>query len=123
MYPIQGNVFRSCFRVLNETAESKVLLDDDIYKGLAYASGIWNTAKLTVYSCHDESDLCCICGAGEVRVDLLCLVLVQADESVQYVVAGKSVVITALIIWEVVLHGADRKLLLESINLVQKQDD
>lgn len=55
-------------------------------------------------------------------VDLLRLVLVQADESVKNIVAGRRVVVTALVIGEVVLHGADRQLLFEPIDLVQEQN-
>ena len=56
-------------------------------------------------------------------VDLLGLVLVQADEAVQNVIAGRGVVWAALIVGEVVLHRADGELLFESVYLVQEQDD
>ena len=56
-------------------------------------------------------------------VDLLGLVLVERDESVENVVAGGGVVWATLVVGEVVLHGADGKLLLEPIDLVQEQDD
>jgi len=72
---------------------------------------------------HDESDLGGISGTGEVSVDLLGLMLVQANESVQDVVACQCVIITTFVVGEVVLHWADWELLLEAINLVQKQDD
>ena len=78
---------------------------------------------LTINGCHDEADLGGVSGAGEVGVYLLCLVLVQADEAVQDVVAGQRVVVTAFVVREIVLHGADWELLLEAINFVQKQDD
>jgi len=91
---------------LYQTAQAKVLLDDDV-----------------VYRGHDESDLHCICRAGEVSVDLLGLVLVERDESIENVVAGGGVVWATLVVGEVVLHGADGKLLLEPIDLVQEQDD
>jgi hypothetical protein len=58
-----------------------------------------------------------------VSVNLLSLVLVEGDESVQDVVAGRSVVGAALVVGEVVLHGADGQLLLESIDLVKEQND
>ena len=45
------------------------------------------------------------------------------DESVKNVVTRRAVVLTTLVIGEVVLHGADGKLLLEPIDLVQEQDD
>ena len=77
----------------------------------------------TIYSSHDESNLHRVCGTGEVGVDLLSLVLVEGDESVEDVVACGSVVGAALVIGEVVLHGADGELLLEAINLVKEQDD
>lgn len=80
-------------------------------------------ARLTVYRSHDESNLHCVCGAGEVSVDLLCLVLVKRDEAVKNVVAGGGVVRAALVVGEVVLHGADGQLLLEPVDLVQEQDD
>lgn len=79
--------------------------------------------ELTVDSSHDESDLHGVGGAGEMCVDLLGLVLVQADETVEDVVASSSVVGTALIVREVVLHGADGQLLLESIDLVEEKND
>ena len=56
-------------------------------------------------------------------VDLLALVLVEVDEAVQDVVAGRSVVVAALVVGEVVLHRADGQLLLEAINLVQEEND
>lgn len=77
----------------------------------------------TVYCSHDEADLHSVCGAGEMGVNLLCLVLVERDEAVQDVVARSSVVWAALVVGEVVLHGADRQLLLEAIDLVKEQDD
>ena len=56
-------------------------------------------------------------------VDLLCLVLVERDESVEDVVASGGVIWAALVVREVVLHGADGQLLLEPIDLVQEQDN
>lgn len=56
-------------------------------------------------------------------VDLLGFMLVQAHKTVQDVVACSSIIRTALVIREIVLHGADRKLLLEAIDLVQEEDD
>ena len=79
--------------------------------------------KRTVYCSHDESNLHGICGAGEMGVDLLGLVLVERDESVQDVVACGGIVWAALVIGEVVLHWADGQLLLEAIDLVEEQDD
>jgi hypothetical protein len=49
--------------------------------------------------------------------------LVQADESVQNVVACKTIIITTFVVREIVFHWADRELLLETINLVQEQND
>ena len=77
----------------------------------------------TIYCCHDESNLHGVGSASEMRVDLLCLVLIERDESVQNVVAGGSVIWAALVVREIVLHWADGQLLLEAIDLVQKQDD
>ena len=62
-------------------------------------------------------------GTRKVRVDLFCLVLVETDKAVEDVIASCSVVWASLIVWEVVLHRADRKLLLESVDLVQEQND
>lgn len=56
-------------------------------------------------------------------VNLLGLVLVQADEAVENVVAGGGVVVTTLVVREVVLHGADGQLLLESIDLVEEENN
>ena len=78
--------------------------------------------ELTINGGHDEADLGGIGGTGEMCVNLLRLVLVQADESVQDVVAGLGVIISSFIIREIVLHWADWKLLLETIDLVQEQD-
>lgn len=79
--------------------------------------------KLTVHCSHDESDLGSIGGAGEVSVNLLLLGLVQGNETVEDVIASRSIVGTALVVGEVVLHRADRKLLLETIDLVQEEND
>lgn len=78
---------------------------------------------LTVDGRHDESDLCCIGSASEMRVDLLSLMLVETDEAVENVVARRSVVITTLVVREVILHRADGELLLEPIDLVEEKDD
>lgn len=56
-------------------------------------------------------------------VDLLGLVLVERDETVQDVIAGRGVVWATLVIGEVVLHGAHGQLLLKPVDLVQEQDD
>lgn len=79
--------------------------------------------KLTVDSGHDESNLSRVGGASKVSVDLLRLVLVQANEAVEDVVASSGVVVTTFVVWEVVLHGADGQLLLEAINLVEEEND
>lgn len=65
-------------------------------------------ASLTVYSSHDEANLCGIRGASEMCVDLFGLVLVQAHEAVEDVVASGTIVIAALVVREVVLHRAHR---------------
>lgn len=79
--------------------------------------------ELTVDSGHDEADLGGVGGAGEVGVDLFLFGLVQGDEAVEDVVASSGVVGTALVIGEVVLHRADGQLLLESIDLVEEEND
>lgn len=78
---------------------------------------------LTVDGSHDEANLCCVGGTCKVCVDLLVLRLVQRHEPVEDIVAGSRVVCTTLVIREVVLHRADRQLLLEAVDLVQEQDD
>jgi len=107
---------------LDKSAETKVFLDDNICRELVYAKNeaFWD---LTIYCSHDEADLSCVGGTGEVGVDLLCLMLVEADKAVEDVVAGKSIVVAAFVVREVVLHRAHWEFLLESINLVQEQDD
>jgi len=112
MYPIQGKCCSCLCHLcmlsivrLDESAEAEVLLNDNVINGG-----------------HDEADLGGIGGTGEMCVNLLRLVLVQADESVQDVVAGLGVIISSFIIREIVLHWADWKLLLETIDLVQEQD-
>lgn len=79
--------------------------------------------KRTIDSSHDEANLRRVSSASEVSVDLLVLVLVEADEAVEDVVARSAVVVATLVVGEVVLHGADRQLLLEAINLVEEQND
>jgi len=82
-----------------------------------------DTNTLTIDSGHDEADLCSVSCTREMCINLLRLMLVQGDESVQDVVTSQCVIIASLIIWEVVFHWADWQLLLESINLIQEQDD
>jgi hypothetical protein len=62
----------------------------------------------TINCCHDESNLHCVRGTGEMGVDLLSLVLVDRDEAVQDVVACCSIIWAALVIGEVVLLRANR---------------
>lgn len=56
-------------------------------------------------------------------VNLLLLGLVERDEAVEDIVASSGVVGTALVVGEVVLHGADGKLLLEAVDLIQEEND
>ena len=77
----------------------------------------------TIDCSHNESDLSGVGCAGEMGVDLLGLVLIQADEAIQNVVAGQGIIITTFVVGEVVLHWADWELLLEAIDLVQEQDN
>lgn len=92
----------------------------------------------TVHGRHDESDLGGIGGTGEMSVNLLRLVLVQGNETVEDVITRRRIVRSAFIkirllvplavgailvelafiIWEVILHWADWELLLEPIDLV-----
>jgi hypothetical protein len=78
--------------------------------------------RLTINGGHDEADLGGIGGAGEMGVDLLGLMLVQADESIQNVVAGQGIIITSFVVGEVIFHWADWELLLKTIDLVQEQN-
>uniref|UniRef100_A0A1Y1LSX1 Uncharacterized protein n=1 Tax=Photinus pyralis TaxID=7054 RepID=A0A1Y1LSX1_PHOPY len=75
---------------LDQTTQSEVLLDDDV-----------------IDSRHHEADLSSVGGAGEVSINLLGLMLIQADESVEDVVASRSIVVTTLIVGKIVLHRAD----------------
>lgn len=79
--------------------------------------------KLTIDSRHNESNLRSVGSASEMGVDLFGLVLVETDESVQDVVTCEGVIISTFVVWEVVLHRTNGKLLLESIDLVQEQDN
>ena len=109
---------------LNETTQAQVLLDNNIYKLLAQGNiSTSGTKEHTIDSGHDEANLGSVSGTRKVCVDLLVLVLVEADEAVQDVVAGSGVVVTTLVVGEVVLHGADGKLLLEAIDLVEEEND
>lgn len=80
-------------------------------------------AEHTVNCGHDETDLCGIRSTCEVSVNLLLLGLVERDKAVEDVVAGGGVVGTTLVVGEVVLHRADGQLLLETIDLVQEEND
>lgn len=88
----------------------------------------WGGEIRTIHGSHDETDLGGIGGTGKMSVDLLGLMLVQGDETVQDVIAGRGIVGStfmkirflvflsvgsnlvqlAFIVWEVVLHRADR---------------
>lgn len=57
------------------------------------------------------------------RINLLGFVLIQADESVQDIIASQSIIFTTFVIREVVLHRAGRKLLLETIDFVQEKNN
>lgn len=79
--------------------------------------------KLTIHGCHDETDLHGVRRACEMGVNLLSLVLVQADEAVEDVVTSGGVIWATLVIWEVVFHWAHWELLLETVDLVEEEDD
>jgi hypothetical protein len=122
----EGLVAAVLFRrwCLYQAAHAEVFLNDDVVDGG-----------------HDEADLHCIGGAGEMGVDLLGGMLVEAvvvllacfletmsssrnlrNKSVQDVVARGTVILTTLVVGEVVLHRRDRELLLETIDLVQEEN-
>ena len=79
--------------------------------------------QLTIYCSHDEPNLCSVSGTRKVRVNLLLLGLVEGHEAVEDVVTSSSIIGTTLIVREVVLHGADGQLLLETIDLVEEEND
>lgn len=101
------------------------------------------TEVRTVYSRHHESDLRRVGSTCEMGVYLLCLMLIEGDESVQDVVACRSVIRAtfsnirllmlatpsavlvqlAFIVREIVLHRRHRKFLLESVDLVQEKNN
>ncbi|KAI6757209.1 hypothetical protein HG531_003034 [Fusarium graminearum] len=96
-------------RPYHKTTETKVLLDNDIWDALEKGSVYHHANKLTVDSRHNKADLSGIGGAGEMGVDLLGLVLVQADEAVKDIIASRSVVVAALVVGESkgLLHSVD----------------
>jgi hypothetical protein len=60
---------------LDQTTHSQVFLNDDIVDGG-----------------HDEANLHCICGAGEMGIDLFALMLVERDKAVEDVLTCRIVV-------------------------------
>lgn len=56
-------------------------------------------------------------------VDLFGFVLVQANESVQNVVASRWVIVALFVVWKIIFHRANREFLLEAINFVEKKND
>ena len=59
----------------------------------ATASGLEEGDRgLTIDSGHDKADLCRVRGTSEMGIYLLCLMLVERDESVEDVVACSSIV-------------------------------
>ena len=99
-------------------------MDNDICDKLVdcFYMIIW-IAKLTVHCSHDKANLGGVSGTSEVSVDLLLLGLVEGHETVEDVVACSGVVGTALVVGEVVLHGADGELLLEAVDLVKEENN
>ena len=68
-------------------------------------------------------DLLGISRTGIMGVNLFCRrVLIQRDESMKEVFAGKVVIIATSIVWEVIAKRGKRKLLCEQVYLVQEQD-
>jgi hypothetical protein len=59
---------------------------------VAVSIALFKTRDRTVHGSHDESDLHGVGGAGEMRVNLLVLMLVEGHEAVQDVVARGLVV-------------------------------
>jgi hypothetical protein len=118
-------VYSAATLCLYQTAQPKVLLNNNVCRKSAYVACVldWGIEYHTVYCGHDESDLHGIGGAGEMGVNLLGLVLVERDEAVEDVVTCRSVVWATLVVGKIVLHRADGELLLESVDLVQEQDD
>lgn len=97
----------------------------------------------TIYSGHDEANLCSVRGACKMGIDLLGLVLVQGNKTVEDIIAGGGIVGStfstirllmlptviaklvqlAFIVREIVLHGGHREFLLEAIDFIEEQDD
>ncbi len=72
------NVDQECVGFLDQTTHPQVLLDDDIVDGG-----------------HDEANLHGIGGTGEMGIDLLALMLVERDKTVEDVLACRIVIGTA----------------------------
>jgi hypothetical protein len=63
----------------NKTAETQILLDDDVWHLVSIdrlRKQEDQMGELTIDSSHHKPYLCGVCRAGEMCVDLLCLVLV-----------------------------------------------
>lgn len=56
-------------------------------------------------------------------VDLLLFGLIQRHKAIEDIITSSSVVSATLVVGEIVLHRADGQLLLESIDLVQEEND
>lgn len=110
-------------RSLYQTTQAEILLDDNICDDVRSEYLEKKGSKRTIDGCHDETDLVGIRSACEMCVDLLLLSLVERNEAVKDVIASSGVVGTTLVVGEVVLHGADGKLLLEAVDLVQEEND
>jgi hypothetical protein len=90
----------------HQTAISQIVLDDNVIDGS-----------------HDKLDLGRVRGTGEMGIDLLCLGLVQGQKLLQKELAGSVIVRTPGIFRKVLFNGAGQQLVLEPINLVEKEDD
>ena len=128
---------------LDEATKTKVLLDNDICSAPCKPRCLPKKAKRRTVDCvHDESDLSRVRCTGKVCVDLLGLLLIKRNETVQDVVTSRAIVrapcrirqfswphihcvkaVFTFVVREVVLHWAHWELLFEPIDLVEKQDD
>ena len=98
-------------------------MDNDICLIVSMSIYNLNMWGITIHGGHDKTDLRGIRRTGEMSINLLLLGLIQRDEAIEDVLAGQGVIGAALVIGEVILHGADGQLLLEAINLVEEEDD
>lgn len=127
-----------------QATQSKVFLYDNVWETVLVLVRCYTQLEMPTVDCrHDETNLSRVSCTSKMSVDLLRLVLIQRNETIENVIArsgvfgaarlhqvvkdalihGRILLADASIVRKVITHGANGELLQEAIFFIEEEND